>query len=162
MAKLIVGIAIVIFTTFCGYLLSRKYRKRKLFFTEWDEFNERFLTELTYYRRPIIEWLGELPLRAEFGEIVEEFGKTTVSQGRETPFMWDGVDCYFLSAEEKRRITQYFSALGKGDSISQKNQFSAMKETLQSSRKKAEEEEKKYGDLYVKVGFLFGLFPQGV
>ena len=158
MAKFLLGLAIVGFTTFCGYLLSRKYRKRKVFFTEWDEFNERFLTELSYYRRPIIEWIGELSLRAEFGEIVEDFSKTTATQGRETPMLLEGTDCYFLTAEEKRRVKQYFYSLGKGDSISQKNQFSAMKETLQASRKKVEEDEKKYGDLYVKVGFLFGLF----
>ena len=53
MQKFIVGVAMVAFTTFCGYFLAKKYRQRKLFFMQLVEFNERFLSEISYYRRPI-------------------------------------------------------------------------------------------------------------
>ena len=47
--------------------------------------------------------------------------------------------------------------IGKGDSNSQKNYFTSVKETLSKLKKEAEENNKKYGDLYVKLGFLCGL-----
>ena len=46
MLKLLSGIAIIAFTTFCGYFFSKKYRQRKIFFAQFKEFNERFLNEI--------------------------------------------------------------------------------------------------------------------
>ena len=70
--KFFVGIAIVAFTSFCGYLLAGKYRKRGLFFREFQEFNERFLSEISYYRRPIKQFLGKYAYRGEFSMLVSE------------------------------------------------------------------------------------------
>ena len=53
MIKFILGVAIICFTSFCGYVLAKKYRQRKNFFSQMNEFNERFLSEIAYYRRPI-------------------------------------------------------------------------------------------------------------
>ena len=47
--------------------------------------------------------------------------------------------------------------LGKGDSASQKAYFSALKEPIGKMQLGAETAYKKYGDLYVKLGFLCGL-----
>ena len=55
-------------------------------------------------------------------------------------------------------MEDYFQMLGKGDSSSQKTYFSAMKEEIQKRYNLAENEYKRYGDLYIKLGFLCGLF----
>ena len=67
-------------------------------------------------------------------------------------------ECTFLTAEEKNVVEDYFLMLGKGDSASQKTYFSAMKERLISLKDEAVNAHKRYGDLYVKLGFLCGLF----
>ena len=64
----------------------------------------------------------------------------------------------FLKKEEMGFLEDYFQMLGKGDSSSQKAYFSAMKDEIQKRYALAENEYKKYGDLYIKLGFLCGLF----
>ena len=63
----------------------------------------------------------------------------------------------FLSAEDKALVDNYFSMLGKADSMAQKAYFSSVKDVLKKAEADAISESKKYGDLYVKMGFLLGL-----
>ena len=158
MLKFTLGIAIVAFCTFCGYLLSKKYRKRKVFLAEFYDFNERFLTEISYYRRPIMQWLSENTFKQEFGMLVQLYVEQTTRNLPLQGIVTENPDFNFLRKEEKIQAEKYFSMLGKGDSLSQKNYFSANKSTLETWCKKAEIDAKKYVDLYVKIGFLFGLF----
>ena len=158
MVKFFLGVAIVVFSTFCGYLLSKKYRKRKLFYEQYFTFNQRFLSEITYYKRPIIDFLQENVYKAEFSYVLEEFILLTTQQTPMQGCLLEDSAFSFLPKEEKKDIEDYFQMLGKGDSLSQKNYFSAKGESIEIVRKTAEDQAKKYGDLYVKLGFLFGLF----
>ena len=158
MVKFFLGIAVVAFTTFCGYLLSKKYRKRKLFFAQYCMFNQHFLSEITYYKRPIIEFIRNEVYKGEFVYLLEEYVNITKKQTIMRGNLLQNSAFSFLKQEEKSGIEEYFQTLGKGDSLSQKTYFSAMKERLDIKRKDAQEQAKKYGDLYVKIGFLFGLF----
>ena len=158
MIKFFLGVAVVAFTTFCGFLLSKKYRRRKLFFQQYAMFNQRFLAEITYYKRPIMEFICGEVYKGEFAYVLEEFVTLTQSQVLIRGNLLDNPAFSFLNKEEKRGIEEYFQMLGKGDSVSQKTYFSSMKERIEIQRKTAEEQTKKYGDLYVKIGFLFGLF----
>lgn len=157
MTKLLLGISIVAFTSYCGYVLAKKYRRRKLFFGEWKEFNERFITEISYYRRPLGEFFAKFTYKGEFQKFLESyfewlnFGSGRISELLEIPF------CSFLTKEEKNILVDYFQMLGKGDSNSQKAYFSSVKETLAKLCANAESSHKKYGDLYIKLGFLSGL-----
>lgn len=157
MQKFIAGIAIVAFTTFCGYFLAGKYRKRKLFFKELQAFNERFLSEIAYYRRPVREFVSKYAYKGEFDELLREyFARQQTREGADTGLL--GSPRYaFLRAEEKRVVEDYFLMLGKGDSASQKGYFSSVKETLAKLQKETETACKQYGDLYIKLGFLCGL-----
>ncbi len=157
MQKFIVGIAIVAFTSFCGHFLARKYRQRKLFFKQMQEFNERFLSEISYYRRPIKEFVGKYVYKGEFDELLQDFFTLIQRRERVETGLLDSSKYAFLKAEEKRVVEDYFLMLGKGDSISQKGYFSSVKETLSQLQSEAEKASKRYGDLYIKLGFLFGL-----
>ena len=157
MVKFLLGIAIVAFTSYCGFVLAKKYRKRKLFFAQFKEFNERFLSEVSYYRRPLGEFASKYAYKGEFQIFLQNFfseiEELSQSNEREIPFD----DCEFLKEEDKNLIEDYFKMLGKGDSASQKTYFSAEKERIVKFSADAENEYKKYGDLYVKLGFLCGL-----
>ena len=157
MIKFLLGIAIVAFTSYCGFVLAKKYRKRKLFFAQFKEFNERFLSEVSYYRRPLGEFASKYVYKGEFQNFLHNFFAEIdeLSQSSEREITFD--DCEFLSGEDKDVIEDYFLMLGKGDSASQKGYFSSVKNGLLTLKTNAETACKKYGDLYVKLGFLCGL-----
>ncbi len=157
MIKFLLGIAVVAFTSFCGYLLSKKYRRRKSFFKQWKEFNERFLSEISYYRRPLRQFIEAYSYQGEFQQLLHDF-YLTLDERSSLEKILSGTDAYaFLKAEEKRGVEDYFLMLGKGDSVSQKSYFSSVKEGLSAFQKTTETEAKRYSDLYVKLGFLCGL-----
>ena len=157
MVKFLLGIAIVAFTSYCGFVLAKKYRKRKLFFAQLKEFNERFLSEVSYYRRPLGEFVSKYVYKGEFQNFLQNFFAEIeeISQSNEREINFD--DCEFLKGEDKNLVEDYFKMLGKGDSASQKTYFSAGKEWIAKLYGDAENEYKKYGDLYIKLGFLCGL-----
>ena len=157
MVKFLLGIAIVAFTSYCGFVFAKKYRKRKLFFAQLKEFNERFLSEVSYYRRPLGEFASKYSYKGEFQIFLQNFFAEIdeLSQSEHSSITFDG--CEFLKGEDKSLLEDYFKMLGKGDSASQKTYFSAAKERLAKFCVDAESEYKKYGDLYVKLGFLCGL-----
>lgn len=157
MTKFLFGIVMIAFTSFCGYLLARKYRQRKLFFRQLYEFNERFLTEIAYYRRPIQEFAAKYTYRGEFAELLERFFEGLNEEVVQENTFLDKAHFSFLKEEERRAVEDYFLMLGRGDSVSQRGYFSSVKEELYSESVVAEKACKKYADLYIKIGFLCGL-----
>ena len=158
MLKVVFGVAIVAFSTFCGYIFTKKYRRRKNFFLQLYAFNERFINEISYYRRPLIEFSSTFVYKGEFQICLQAFFDS-MSSG--VPFLADGLDkdiFYFLNSDEKATVQDYFQMLGKGDSASQKAYFLSVKERLSKLQTEAVTANKKYGDLYIKLGFLCGLF----
>lgn len=157
MTKFLFGLVMIAFTSFCGYLLARKYRQRKLFFRQLYEFNERFLTEIAYYRRPLREFVSKYSYRGEFGDLLENFFKSLEGEYVQENTLMDKAHFSFLKEEERRVIEDYFLMLGRGDSASQRGYFSSMKEQLSAVCVEADNTCKKYADLYIKIGFLCGL-----
>lgn len=157
MDRLILGVIIVIFCTVAGFLLAKKYRKRKQFFTQLYLFNERFLNELSYYRRPLTECIGQFAYKGEFALLLDLYFES-IENGSYILDVKNNAEFSFLTNEEKNDVTDYFRMIGKGDSASQKSHFSAQQTDLQKRRSDAEKIAKKYEELYVKLGFLIGLF----
>lgn len=55
-------------------------------------------------------------------------------------------------------MQDYFLMVGRGDSASQKTYFSSVSGVVSKWASDANLAAKKYGDLYIKLGFLCGLF----
>ena len=157
MIKFFLGIAIVAFTSFCGYLLANKYRQRKLFFKQFNEFNERFLNEIAYYRRPIKDFLASYSYQGEFSDLLSSLFSAIKNRAPIESIFSELSRYSFLKEEEKRTVEDYFLMLGKGDSASQRGYFSSLKDRLSVLQKDTEQTAKRYSDLYVKIGFLCGL-----
>ena len=154
MAKLIVGIALVVFCGFCGYFLTKKYRVRKEFYKQYYTFNRDFLNEIAFSRRPIEAWLEKKQFTGEFETMVNGFlsalkNGDTALESFETP--------EFLIEDEKLFVREYFFSLGRGDSEGQKGYFTVAEKTLTSRKEEAEKNCTRYCDLYVKMGVLLGL-----
>ena len=157
MAKFLLGIVIVAFTSFCGYFFAKKYRQKKLFFQQFEQFNERFISEISYARRPVREFISKYDYQGEFGVLLHNFFMDLDERSKEDRVWVDETVYSFLTKEERRFAEDYFLMIGKGDSQSQKSYFSAQKDSLKKMRICADETAKKYGDLYIKLGFLCGL-----
>lgn len=158
MLKFFIGIIIIAFCSFCGWLLSKKYRLRKLFFHEFKEFNERFLSEISYYRRPLQEFIVAYTYQGEFQQLLSHCFFSKQERTNEEGIYKEIAYVDFLKNEEKHELQDYFLMLGKGDSSSQKSYFTSYKEKLSSWVESANLDAKRYGDLYIKLGFLSGLF----
>ena len=155
--KFLLGVGIVLFISFCGYVLAKKYRRRKQFLRQLKEFNERFLSEVSYLRRPIKVFVGAYSYKGDFDRFLTLFFEGLEDgQAQVSAIDFKG-EFSFLKGEERQMVEDYFLMLGRGDSISQKGYFSAVKERISLLYIAAESDCKKYGDLYIKLGFLCGL-----
>jgi len=152
MLKVLLGCLIVAFSSFSGYYLAKRYRQRKAFFRQLYEFNQRFLNEIAYYRRPIQEFIGKYTYQTDFEEVLQDYF-SSLRGG-----LFDLGGYAFLKEDERIFLYDYFQMLGKGDSSSQKTYYTSVKDGLTKWKITSEEEAKKYEDLYVKLGFLCGLF----
>ena len=156
-AKLIMGVCIVAFSTFCGYLFSRKFRRRKDFIQQLKAFNDRFLSEIAFRKRPIKAFIAAYTYTGDFDKLLSIYCNG-LEKRCELVFGMDIKKEYsFLKEEDCRVVNDYFLMLGKGDSFSQKGYFASSKGVLENLCVEAENNCKKYVPLYVKLGFLCGL-----
>ena len=145
--KIALCILIVAFCTLMGYFAAGKYRARKRFYSQFCTFNERYLNELGYARRPLSTFLQGDSYTGEFGKSVGIFLKS------HTPKF----DYSWLKREERTECCDYFATLGKGDVASQKSFFTSRQSVLSERKAACEREAKSRGDLYLKLGILAGL-----
>jgi len=109
-------------------------------------FNERFLTELSYERCPLDEFFAKYSYKGDFLKMLESYSSKNFN-----------CSFSFLSPDDVNYLNGYFSALGKGDAYAQNGYFTAQRKSLAAMKEDSEKNEKKYGGLYVKLGFLAGL-----
>ncbi len=145
--KFLLSGLIIAFCILLGYLAANKYRSRKKFFAQYEAFNGRYLSELSYARKPLSEFLAAYEYGGEFAKTLKEF-----SEKREPALKFS-----FLTKEEKGDCADYFAMLGKGDSLSQHDYFSSKKQYLAEKKASAEKECKSRSSLYLKLGLLAGL-----
>ena len=107
---------------------------------------------------PIKEFSGKYVYKGEFDELLCAFVETLGKNGEEDPQTKSSLPTFsFLSKDEGDFVNDYFLMVGKGDSASQSAYFTSVKGTLGEYKRKSAEECTKYGDLYLKLGFLCGL-----
>ena len=158
MLKVVLGVAIVAVFTAGGYILSKKYRQRRRFLGQFREFNEQFINEITYYRRPIKEFLSMHTFEGEFHLLLQSYMMSLDQHREEGGQPLDLSPYAFLCENERVDVLDYFTALGKGDTVSQKSYLQSMRERLTKYESEAISQGKKYENLYIELGFLCGLF----
>lgn len=157
MLKFFVCIAVIFFATCCGYFFSKKYRKRKDFFNRLFAFNDEFLNEISYHKRPLNEFLKCYRQKSDFAVFLTLYLRSLGDENLYNDSHTALTEMGCFSNEEIQFILEYFSMLGKGDSQSQKQYYSGIKNRLNEYMDRAKADCEKYGKLYVKLGFLCGL-----
>ena len=145
--KIIIGIFFLFLCTFIGYNLSLKYTKRKMFYGNFFNFNEKLLREVSFLQTTIVSLLNDIDINTDFYDSLKHYINT-----KEFKF-----DKQYLLEEEKNELNRYFKTIGTSDKIGQLEYLNSMDITLKNKRIQTEENEKKYRMLYIKMGFLIGL-----
>ena len=145
--KFILSGLIIAFCVLLGYFAAEKYRSRKKFFAQLSDFNERYLTELGYRRKPLDGFLSDYTYTGDFGKVISALAC------RKSLELKYG----YLTKEEKGELEDYFSTLGRGDSASQSGYFTSKRQPLAAKKATSEKEAKAHSDLYIKLGLLAGL-----
>ena len=145
--KIIIGIFFLFLCTFIGYNLSLKYTKRKIFYGNFFNFNEKLLREVSFLQTTIVSLLNDIDINTDFYDSLKHYVNT-----KEFKF-----DKQYLFEEEKYELNRYFKTIGTSDKIGQLEYLSSMDITLKNKQIQTEENEKKYRMLYIKMGFLIGL-----
>ena len=149
MIKIFLCILLVVLCTAFGWFLTRKHKQRKVFFYNLSLFNDRLINEVSYTKMPLTEFMNKYTFEGDFAKLL--------SEKKENGFR--GTECEFayLTEDDKNFVRDYFSMVGKSDAASQKAYLTSVRADTERLKKESDENYKKYFNLYVKLGFLFGL-----
>ncbi len=138
--------AIVCFCAAMGYLAAGRFRARKKFFEQLHAFNERYLNELGYARRPLRQFVAAYVYAGDFNKYLQRFLSDRTA------------DCTFryLTSEERAACKDYFAMLGRGDAHAQSGYFGARRVVLEEKSAVCTRDAKARGELYCKLGLLAG------
>jgi len=143
------GIICIFICTFIGYLLSSKYKDRHIFYEDFYNFNNLLKNEISYTKNTIVEILNNYKNNDnDFYKIIIK----CICEKKEFSF-----PVKYISDDEKIMFMEYVENIGMGDVDSQASFFDLSNNRIKDLLKSAKDEEKKYKNLYIKLGVLSGL-----
>ncbi len=149
--KYIIGIFIVILTTYGGYVYSLKYSDKKRFFISFLDFNEKLYSEISFSQSTLIQIIDE------YRDEKEDFYLYLLKYFKENNLNIQNIHLKYLSKIEVQNFNNYLKTIGSGDKNSQLQFLNSMQKSLNDKVKKITEEEEKYKNLSIKMGFFVGL-----
>lgn len=132
-----------------GLILTWKYKKRKIFFYNLDLFNARLINEVSYTKMPLSAFIEKYTFKGDFAQFLEEKKKSG--------FAYDACEYSYLTEDEQNFVRDYFLMVGRSDSASQKEYLMSSRAETERLRAESDAEYKRHFNLYVRLGFLFGL-----
>ena len=130
-----------------GYLFSIKYGQTKEFWDKFTFWHKKIKTEIAFSQNSLYEIFEESKKPDPFSDYVKEYVRGANVPNKPS----------YLSEEEINFVDRYLQNLGTTDKESQLNLLNSMEFELGQFYQKAENKNKIYRTLYVKLGFLFGL-----
>jgi len=146
--KLIFGIICLIICTYIGHILSKKYVKRRTFFSDFSDFNKKVKNEISFSKNTLID-------------IIKNFSNKTGVFYLQTRNYFNNKKIVFedklLSEQEQSFFKRYLDNLGVLDKTTQIDYLELVEKEIEEKKSTAILEEEKYKKLYLKLGFLIGL-----
>jgi len=144
--NVVLGLILLCLSTFVGVKLANKYTIKKEYYNDFCAFNKKLKNEISFSLKPLNIIIEEFDNGKLFFKCLEnnyKYGEIPNSLNLDT------YEIEFLS--------NYLNVIGKSDRESQINFIDGTMDLINEKLKSAEDDEKKYKKLYVKLGFLFGL-----
>lgn len=144
---------------YIGYMFSRKYKTRENFFLALVMLCQKFDVEINYSRQRLKNIFSSLDEKQK--KSLQGIDKNFLSFiDKETPlekeYLFNGIN--FLKEDEKDVIFMFFKNLGRSDVDSQSKEIKNFQARFESISTNAINENKKYGQLAIKLGIVAGLF----
>lgn len=157
MIKYIILFIIVILCSYIGYGFSSFYTNRSKFFKSLELLFEKLKTEISFSQSKLIEILQTFTTNSKDAKrFIENFIEClNFDKSLDNENLFKNIK--ILNDDEKNIILLFTKTLGKFDVPRQSQQLTSQKEELSALYKKADEEAKKFGGLYIKLGVILGL-----
>ena len=143
--RIFLGLLSLIVCTAFGYYFSLKYVEKRKFYSDFLTFNKRYRSEINFSFNTI----GHIINNFNDGKFIRILKNVYKEEEIEYP--------KFLNEEEINFLDSYISYIGKTDKFTQENFIDSVNGNLINYYNVSVEEEKKYKNYYVKLGFLIGL-----
>ena len=155
--KYIILFVVVLLCGYIGYGLSSYYTSRTKFFKNLELLFEKLNLEINFSQSKLIQIMQNFSTQnKEVKKLINNF-VNCLEYDLEIKVELLFKDIKILNTEEKNIINIFFLSLGKLDVINQTKQLQGQKEQLNLLYKTAEQEEKKFAPLYLKMGIIAGL-----
>ena len=141
------GVIILVLCSFVGYRLSVRFTERRKFFTDFYNFNEKMINEISFTKKSLTSIcnLSE--------EKKSDFQINILKAINNEKYVLPK----YLKKNDKHIFDEFSTELGQSDKQSQINFLSAKRAEISDIKSECEAEETKYKKLYIKLGVLFGL-----
>ena len=147
--NLIIGIILMILSYMIGLELSKKYTKRRLFFSDFDNFNQLLISEISFTKASIPEIIKKNKRNNSlFFKILEDKYIFKIN---------DFTKENFLSNKDWDFLINYLNNIGKANGKMCLDYLKGAKERLKTLLKDAQMDENKKRPLIIKVSFMIGL-----
>ena len=157
--KILLLVFAVIATTYIGYSFSRKYKQRADFFGAIVMLCQKFNLEINYSRervKNILKNLDDKHKKKLYG--VDKNYILYLEQQEELTKDLLCKNFKYLKEDERDLLLMFFKSLGRSDVESQSKEINNFQERFDNLTKTAVADNKKYGSLSLKLGFIAGLF----
>lgn len=145
--KIILGLCSLIICIFVGYFFSKKFSQRLDFFNAFNNFNKRFKNEVGYTKNSIINLIEEETNKNDFHNYLLSF---LVSEELK-------IEEKYLNKDDVIFFNNYLKNLCTSDTEMQIKYLESIDRQIELKVKEANDNDKKYRTLYIKLGFLIGL-----
>lgn len=150
-------IAIILICSYIGFGLSRYYFSRFKFFAELISFLEKADLDINFSKSKLLEIIANFKCsNKDLKSILDEY-KICLETGKS----FEQADLFknikILKDDEKKIVYSFFAELGKLDVYNQTKSLENYKGKFSATLGSCEEEKKKYGSLYIKLGIIFGV-----
>lgn len=155
-----VGLSIILIFLFgvVGYGIASNYIVRKKFFFEFNNFLDSIKSDIEFSSKKIFEILDEQLLSKRdrnFIQLLQNYSRGLKAQLQiKKDELFENIT--ILTEQEKESIYIFLKRLGRGDVFSQTEYIVQIKNKCDEYYKSANEECKKYGGLYTKLGIILG------
>lgn len=146
--KIFLGILFLIISTYVGYRASLKYTLRKKYYKDFFQFNSSLKNNVRFTLDSINKTIESFLNKGDFIRLF----LLIINDKKQVGYV-----IKYLNNDENEFMYNYVNSIGKTDRESQLNYLIYVEGEISQKLKNSEEDEKKYKQLYVKLGFLFGL-----
>jgi len=148
--NLFVGVAIFGCILYIGWFFHQKTRKKAIFYNDFLQFCEMLETEIGFFQNKLEQILEKNSYKKDFSAVLKNFSEKNNLEE------WGAVQSV-LSEDELKELKNFFSKLGRVDSITQTNEIRNFKKILQEKIENIKTVQLKKSKLIFSLSVMLGL-----